>query len=166
MAPSETNISSPVLDTKWLMVAHEVAMNMRDIRDILKDQGISSRMWDRMQEDKQFQGLLSSKIIEWNSAGNTPQRIKMKAAAMLELNLDQFHMALADEDISAPQKLAVAQFIARLGGVGQEERRNEIPGGTGTGHFQVKIFLGGQGSQPMVIEGQSEPVPQSVLTVD
>jgi hypothetical protein len=158
---------SPVLDTKWLTVAHEVAMNIRDIDDILLGQGISLREWERMQEDPKFQSLLSSKIIEWNGAGNTQQRVKMKAAAMVELNMDQLHLALNDEEVTAPQKLAVLQFVARLGGLGAEERRSDVPGGGGgTGNFQVKIFLGGSGSQPMVIEGQSEPVAPSVLTVD
>ncbi len=157
------SLTVPTLDTKMLTIAHELALGMREPRDILADQGVSDQDWTLMQRDPRFQALLASKMTEWNSALNTAARVKMKAAAMVELNLDQFQLALMDETVTAPQRLEVAKFIAKLGGLAQDDRKSEVPGGnSGTGNFQVKIYMGGKNDSPMVIEGDSP----NVLTVD
>lgn len=154
------------LDTKHVLLAHEIAMGIREVREILKDLGVSDSEWRLIQREPRFQALLSSKITEWNGAINTPARTKIKAAAIVEMNLDIYQLALADESVPLPQKLAITQFMAKLGGMTEDRRNDGVPGTGNTSGFQVRIFLGGAGSNPVVIDGQSEPETPKVLTVD
>lgn len=161
-----TQATSSLLDTQIVGLAHELAMGIREPQDILVERGISQVRWMALQADPHFQGLLLSKIAEWNAGTNTPARIKLKAAAMLELNLDQFQMMLADEEVPNGVKLQAAAFVAKLGGIGIEEKREGVLGSTGTGNFQVRIYMNGKNDQPVVIEGEAQPENQQVLTVD
>lgn len=146
-----------LLDTKLVRLAHELAMGIREPDDILLEAGISSEEWDRLRADRHFGDLLTSKVAEWNGASNTPQRVKIKALALLELNLDQFQDAL--QEGNTPTKVEIAKFLARLGGMDGPAAGDRGAAGGAQGPqpgFQVRIFIGKDAS-PMVIEGSAEP---------
>lgn len=144
-----------LLDTGTVRLAHELAMGIRGAEEILKDHGVDARRWERLKADRRFGELLSSKIAEWNGAANTPQRVRIKALALLELNLDQFQDAM--EEAGVPAKIEVAKLLAKLGGMDGGGKDGAAPGGAGgVPGFSVRIFIGND--KPVLIEGQAEPV--------
>jgi|GEM_PF-6598407 len=139
-----------------LALANEIAMGILPLRQILENNSVEPAAWAAIERNKRFQEILQSKIVEWNGALNTPERIKLKSATILEQNLPGFHKLLQDEAASAGAKIEVAKFLARITGLGNEARENVLAGANTGGGFTLRIFVG---EKPLVIDGKAEPAP-------
>jgi hypothetical protein len=63
----------------------------------------------------QFQAMLSGLVKEWESADNTRERVKIKAATALEAQLEVYVSDIADNSIPLAQRVEAGKFLARLG---------------------------------------------------
>lgn len=146
---ASVTLKSPVFDDVILTkLARELAMDIANVDDILKRYSITPKEWDRIQASPRFTQLLTSAIEEWQSALNTSERIKIKAATMLELWLEHAYELLHGTDTIAG-KTELAKFLGRLAGVGLGNAN--IEGASGE-RFSLTINLGAD--QQLKIEKQ------------
>lgn len=126
-------------DLTLVRLAREIAVDLRDIETILEHYQIDSETFERIKATPRFQELLRSEIEAWNSALNTQERIKLKAAAMTEEALPEFYARLHDQKESLPAKVELLKFIGRLAGFGIAGASVEGGGGE---RFSITINLG------------------------
>jgi hypothetical protein len=93
-------------------------MDISDLETILKRHDVSDKRWDSIQKHPRFVELLKASIIEWQSAINTEQRVKVKAATLLEEWLSEANSRLHDNNESLAAKTELAKFLGRLAGMG------------------------------------------------
>jgi len=141
-----------VTDVLLVKVAREIAMEHFDIEDVLKHHQIDNETWERIQRLPRFSELLASEIAAWNSATNTHERVKLKAAGLVEMWLEQANTDLYDKTNTLNSKIELAKLVTRLAGMGVQGFGAE--GATGE-RFSVTINLGAD--QQLKIEKQLPP---------
>ena len=144
-------------DTDLLKLAREIACDFFPIEEVLKKHKINSNQFERLKRDPRFQKILESEILSWHSAGNTAERTKLKAAALLEEFLPEANERIHDRNESLSAKTELVKTLARIAGVGLD--RADI---NGAGEkFSVTINLGADHKlsfektvTPKVIDGE------------
>lgn len=131
LAPSQSNIA-------LVKLAREIAMDIHPIQTILNQYGISTEQWEILKGNQRFQNLLLSETEAWNGALNTQERVKLKAAAMLEEWLPELNNRLHDADEALPAKIEGGKMLTRIAGIGV----GAAEGGGGGERFTVTINLG------------------------
>jgi hypothetical protein len=130
LAPSHSDIL-------LVKLAREIAMDIQPLETILKQYSISPETWETLKSNGKFQNLLFSETEAWNGALNTHERVKLKAASMLEEFLPELNNRLHDRDEALPAKIEGAKLVTRIAGLG--ERVDAVGGGE---RFTVTINLG------------------------
>ncbi len=102
----------------FVRLAREIAMDMDDLETILKNFNISTERFETIAKHPRFVTLLQESIREWNSAVNTEQRIKLKAAAQIEHWLPEAHARMHDPKESLSAKVELAKHVSRLASLG------------------------------------------------
>lgn len=153
--PARLNLDRELLAVQ---IAREIAINLNDIETILKHYSVSDSEWGKLQRSDRFKALVCEAVAEWNAANNTQERVKLKAAAMVEEWLPEANRLAHDSAQSLPGKVELMKLIkslTSLGVIGTE-------GGAGE-KFSVVINLGGDNKlkfeknvTPQVIEGKVE----------
>jgi hypothetical protein len=126
-------------DVQFLRIAREIAMDLNDIETILKNYQITSEQWDTIKVDRRFLTLLESEVAAWNTAGNTHERAKLKAGALIEEWLLEANARIHDPKELLSAKTEVVKLLARIAHMG-EQRAGE--GAGAGGRFSVVINLG------------------------
>jgi hypothetical protein len=145
-------------DTVLLRLAREIAIDLFEIETILANNKITRNEFDRIKEDPRFIRLLESEVLAWNAAGNTQERTKLKAGALLEEFLPEANARLHDKSEPLSSKTELMKALARIAGMGNE--RGQVEGAAGE-RFTVTINLGADHKlefsktvTPKVIEGE------------
>jgi DNA-binding transcriptional MerR regulator len=155
---SSGQISAIGRELSLIKLAREIAMDIQPIETILKQYSIDDERWEELQRNARFRALLESEVESWNSAVNTHERVKLKAAAMMEEWLPELNNRLHDLEETLPAKIEGGKMLAKIAGMG-ERAANEGPAGE---KFTVTINLGAQAPPieiskdvgPKVIEGE------------
>lgn len=124
-------------DILLVKLAREIAMDIQPIENILKQYSLSPDAWASLQLNGRFRSLLASEVEQWNTALNTHERVKMKAAAMLEEWLPELNNRMHDSNEALPAKIEGGKMLTRIAGM---ERSSEVGGGGE--RFTVTINLG------------------------
>lgn len=147
-----------VQDTLYLRIAREIAIDLFPVETILKNNQIDQSQFDRIRKDARFLRLLDSEVAAWQAAGNTLERTKLKAGALLEEFLPEANARIHDKNETLAAKNELVKTLTRIAGMGLE--RANIEGGGGE-RFTVTINLGAGNKlqfenqvTPKVIEGQ------------
>ena len=122
---------------KLVSVAREIAFNMKSVEDILAEYQISVEEWDAIQNDPEFARILQNEITAWGSAQNTGERTRLKAAALMELWLEEAAARLYDQKEGLAAKVELAKLIERMGGISAANNGD----GAGNG-FRITINIG------------------------
>lgn len=152
-----TDNSIPALladDDMYLALARELAMDIRDLDDVLTAFQISPHDFEAIRTDKRFDKMLQACIAEWASATNTESRVKIKAASALELAILPLFKAVTDTDQPLNHRVEGIKTLAKLSGM-----EDKGGGGPAANGFSITINIGdGQGPRtinatPVQIEG-------------
>lgn len=144
-------------DDLLLKLAREIAADINDLETILKHYSIDAYRWESVRNNARFQQLLSNAIEEWNAAGNTHERVKLKAAVMIETVLPELHKRLIDNKEHLGQQVEGLKWLRDLAGLGPRAGAGAQAGE----RFSVTINLGADQKvkiekdiTPPVIEGE------------
>lgn len=127
----------PPEDGPMLSLARSVAMDLQELDDILKAHQLSYEQWAEIAANPRFQAFLKSAVEDWNKPMNTPERIKLKALAMVELGLEEMWKQLHSDKEPLTARVELFKTIAKMGAVDVEKRVDE-----GGEKFSVVINLG------------------------
>jgi hypothetical protein len=127
-------------------------MEIYPLQTILKQYSVSPDDWVKLQSNSRFQAVLASEIETWHGALNTHERVKAKAAAMLEEWLPELNNRLHDSEEALPAKIEGGKMLTKLAGM---DGRADV--GTSVGErFTVTINLGADVA-PIMIEKDVTP---------
>lgn len=105
-------------DTRLIRLARELAMDIRPIQDVLKSHGMTEAEWETVSASPRFRQYLGNFVEEWQAAGNTPERVKLKSLAFVEESLVEFYARAHDPNEPLSAKTEVLKTVARFAGVG------------------------------------------------
>ena len=133
------NLSKNDGDVFLVKLAREIAIDHFPLATILERHQISSSEWEALKRNPRFSELLESESRAWQSATNTEERTKLKAAAMIEEWLPEAHTRMHSTTDTLNAKVELAKLIARIAGMGTPDSG----AGAGVGErFSVTINLG------------------------
>lgn len=137
MAKNKTEL--PELHGEVLMrrLAREIAMDQHDQERILLQNNVTVAEFQKICKRPRFAIILQEELNAWNTAANTPERVRIKAAAMIEEWLPEAFMQLHG-DATLQHKTQLATLVSRLGGMDKSEMGVASNGE----RFSVTINLG------------------------
>ena len=125
-------------DVTLVKLARELAMEIHPLEDILKAHQIEPKLWETIQENPRFQSLLETEMAQWNGALNTSERVKIKAAALIEEWLPEANERVHDRHETLSAKTELAKLVRDLAGFSRSGMNVE----NGGERFSVTINLG------------------------
>lgn len=135
-------------------LAREIAMNIREQHDILKEFKLSQTQYDFLEANNQFyREALANACREWHAPLNTQERIKVEAAAILEDSLLGLGARIQNKGEGLPGVVEAAKLFAKIAGVGERETGTAAPGE----RFTINIDLGGDRSLTVSSGSGAEP---------
>lgn len=147
-------------DALLVALAREIAMDLNEIETILKTLNINQDAWETIQASPRFRALLEAEVIAWQAGGNTHERVKLKAASMVEEWLPELNARMHDNKETLTAKIEAGKLAARLADLGLAKANVE---GVGE-RFSITINLGADSQltftkelPPQVIEGEVIP---------
>ena len=143
-------------DIRLVTLAREIAIDNRELPDIMRMYQVSPEEWEQLQSNPRFIELLRQEIEAWHSATNTQERVKNKTAALLEMWLLEAHERLHDKNENLPAKVELAKLLARLANMGME--RANINGDGASEKFSVTINIG----QDKQVRVERDITPQAI----
>lgn len=120
-------------------LAKEVAYDHYTPEQLIERNNISRADWEEISKHPQFVKLLEEEILAWNGAANTNERIKLKAAALIENWLREANDQLHNPDAALSAKTELAKLLTRVGGMGLNE--TNVTGAVGE-KVNITINLG------------------------
>jgi hypothetical protein len=146
-------MNAPIDEVKLRQLAQDLARDIKPSNDVLKDLGISEVEYEAIKNTRAFKAFYDAASVEWNAAGNTQKRAKLKAAAMVEETMHLFYPDITNRTEPLNARVGLLQTLAKIGGLGQQETATGISGGNGQ-FFKLEIHLNGR-EAPIVIDGQA-----------
>jgi len=149
-AADPKGLGSGVLDPSLGGLAREIAQDIRPLEEILLDYGFTGQndpRWLAVRESPAFGTLLAQSIEEWNSAKTTRQRIRLKAAAIVEQSLPTVFTIINDTTEKAADRIRMLEVVGRFANIDAETKTPQTNGG-----FAVTININpGDGTSPMQV---------------
>jgi hypothetical protein len=127
-------------DVELVKLAREIAMDIQPLEIILKNYSITDQTWSELQRNRHFQQLVASETEAWTAALNTHERVKLKAASMMEEWLPELNGRLHDVTEALAAKIEGAKMLAKIANMGIPDALT----GLGGERFVVTINLGPQ----------------------
>ncbi len=153
-----TEIVPSFKDVTMLKLARELAMDMRPVEDILVTHEVTQDQWELISNHPVFKEYLRGAVEEWQSATNTPERVKLKSLSFVEEALPEFFARAHDPKEPLTAKIEVLKTIAKFAGVG-----GTVDGAIAGERMVVNINLGADHQfrierdiTPQVIDGDME----------
>jgi hypothetical protein len=142
-------------DETLVKLAREIAMDIHAVDEILNRLAIPTEQWEIISQTPRFRHLLEAATAEWGSALNTTERVRIKAATVIEEWLPEADRLLHDKVQLLSGKVEVAKLLRDLGGIGKP-----TAGDVGSGeHFSVTINLGADAQ----LKFERKPVTSQVI---
>jgi hypothetical protein len=135
-------------------------MDMRELPDVLEIFKLTGEQYARIAATEFFQLTLALARIEWTSAVNTAERIKIEAAAALEDALPALSARMSDSYENLTAAVEAGKLFAKLAGLGERD----ASGGHAGEKFTININLGE--GQEIKFEKDVTPTSAGALSVD
>lgn len=149
-------VDNQVTDLQIIKIARAIAKDLIPLEEVLKQHGMDPEQWEKVQNSPHFQRVLSSAMEEWNSTGNTAERVRLKSLYLVEEALPEMYARAHDPREPLNHKVEVLKTIARFAGLGG----TSMDGAAVGEKFSVTINLGADHQlkiekdvTPRVIEG-------------
>lgn len=126
-------------EKKLVILARQVAMGIKDIPDILFDNGLTLREFTEIQRLPRWGKLLDAEVKAWEGAANTAERVSVKTASMIEEYLPELYSRLNDRDEPLMAKIKALELAAKMARIGNTDAPAAIAPGD---KVQVVINLG------------------------
>jgi hypothetical protein len=133
-------------------LAREIAQDIFTVEQIVSLHRLSDEEWTKIQVHPRFLEMLKDMQREWNSAANTKERVRVKAATGLETTLETFISEINNETIPLAQRVDAGKFLARLGELDGSNQSQGVIGGGVT----INIVTSAS-RQPITIEAVVPP---------
>jgi hypothetical protein len=135
---SRSLISSETSEKLLLSLTKEIAMDILPLQDILKLNHVTPQQFSQIVRTPRYKTLMQQARLEWSTAKNSAERVRLKTAVMLEEALPEFHARMHDKSEPLSSKVELAKFVGKLSGIGEKAPNS----GPAAETFKVIINLG------------------------
>lgn len=139
-------------EIKLLQLARDIAADIQSLDIILETHKVSAEEWDHIKAVPRFQQFLAAEAAAWNSASNTHERVRLKAASAIEEWLPEAYAMMHSPSELLTAKTEVAKLVAKIAGMGLPSAQGDTNDGS---RFSVTINLGT--GEPIRIEKEVTP---------
>lgn len=129
-------------DITVMAIAREIAVDHFPLSEVLKRWNVSPIQWERISALPEFKTYLLQERATWAAATNTPARVRLKSAAMIEFYLPEASRRLHDPKEALNHKVALLTQIAKFAGMGDGNAEQGTAGPTD--HVNIVINIGPQ----------------------
>lgn len=105
-------------DTKLIRLARDLAIQLRTPDEIREAYKMTHAEFDALLTNPHFIDILTSERTAWLSANNTHERVKIKAATLVEEWLPELYERMNDPREPLNAKIEAGKLAARLAGMG------------------------------------------------
>lgn len=149
-------------EAKLVKLARQIAMGIKDVPDILFDHGLTLREFDEIQRLPIFGRTLEAEVKAWEGAGNTNERLKVKAAAMLEEYLPELYARMNDQSEPLMAKIKALEWTSKIAGFSD---RDVAAVGNPGDKVHVIINLGADARAEYIKQLPSKVIEHEAVTV-
>lgn len=105
-------------DSLYVRLARDIAIEMHPIDELKARYGLTDDAWVDITTNLRFIDLLVAERTAWLAATNTHERVKLKAASMVEEWLPELYSRMHDPKEALNAKVEAGKLAARLAGMG------------------------------------------------
>lgn len=134
-------------------LAWEIAAEIAPITDILKRYEISPQDFKNKLKDPMFRMAIREAKSMWKSDLNVQQRIRVKAAMLVEDSLLDVFAIIKNEHMPAASKLEAFEKLMKTADLAPKAGKGE--GGPVGAGFKINIHLGSSPEQSVIIDGHA-----------
>jgi hypothetical protein len=146
-------------DQQLRQLAHEIVKNIRDASDVLAEFGLSEAQYAEIAETSTFKTMLRQAAAEWEAAGNTSERVRLKSATLIEQALPDLYKELTNRSEPLSSRVSLVQTLAKIAGLGQQAAAPQGKGNV----FKLTINTSGHRSEPRTITIESNVIEPPAL---
>lgn len=144
---------------KLLALARDLALNILTPEQTLEKHQIDTEEYEKIVNIPFFKQALEAETAAWQSAKNTPERIKIEAAATLEDWLPYLDKRMRNSDEDLGKVIEGGKLLKSLAGI------NENAGAQASGEkFLIQINLGK--NEVLKFERDNPPLLEAVQTTE
>lgn len=147
-------------------LAREIAMDLRELDQILKQHGVTPAKFEELKRHPYFVRVLSAEVEAWESATNTSERVKLKAAAMMEEWLPSLYGRITNPDEDLMKVVKGGELVVKVAGLNADTGGNSNP----SDKVVITINMGADNKlqvaktvTPQVIEHDANELQQSLF---
>lgn len=107
-------------DKRMLHVARELALDIYPLEDILANARVTDEEFERWSGNPHFQSILTDEVAKWTAATNTHERVRVKAAVVMEDWMETAAGILNDRTEPLSGRAEVAKLLSDLSGMRQK----------------------------------------------
>jgi len=156
--PLQTDTSPEQVQAR---MAYEMAARLSDPKDILARYGLNANQAKKLFKTPQFKQLYREAKAVWEADTSVKERIRAKAAMMVEDSLLEVFGMVHNTEIAAPSRLDAFKQIMQVADLGP--KRSDSDGASGP-HFSLTLNLGHgmqQRIEAQAIDGEAEVVNEA-----
>lgn len=148
-------------------LAQGMAQAIRDPKLIMNELGITEEDWKELERSRTFRKMLGEAQSEWNAAGSTSKRIKLKAGVNIEMSLPQFYTDMNNVEQPLGARVRLLEAMTTLAGLPEHVEAERAPGA----QFKLEIHLAGVGGvegrvEVLNIGGEKGAIPQGPVMLE
>jgi hypothetical protein len=132
-------------------LAREVAINLRDLPEILSTYKVSRAAYEKIRTTDWFAKAVDMAVIEWNSAANTIVRTQLEVAASYERGFPEAYARALDPKTAFHDTVDFFKHMSDVAGI----KKDATQGQAGE-RFQITINLGAD--TKLEFEGSRTPL--------
>jgi hypothetical protein len=158
----EPQYPNTIFAVDFATLAREIAQDIFSVEQVVALHRLDDDEWAKIQAHPRFVQILHQMQVDWNSAANTRERVRIKAQTGLESQLEIFVNEINNPTIPLSQRVDAGRFLARLGELDGQASQNV----TTSSGITINIVTGNR-QQPLTIEAKanpSNPRPLATLT--
>ena len=107
-------------ETALAKLAREMAMNIRNYRDIFADYGIDENDYAKIERNEYYRKVKEHFTLEWNSSGSTADRISHQSLAGYEQLMPILIRRAMREDTPLPAAIETGKLLQKTAGIGEK----------------------------------------------
>lgn len=136
----DTNLPVPVgkiSNVKLAQLAREVAVERRNLKDILADFGLTEEDFVKVQTWPYFTSAVEAARLEWNGPNNTVQRAQLGAATAVEDAIPMVAGRMHSDKEPLAAVVEAGKWLSKVAGIGESKQD-----GNSAEKFSITINLG------------------------
>jgi hypothetical protein len=136
--PDTPSNHSERVEKLLLSLTRDIAQDILPLEEILKLNGVTASRFALIQNLPRYRSMLHQARLEWATAKNSAERVRLKTAIMIEDALPELHSRLHDRTELLASKVRLAEFLGKLSGITEKANAS----GPAAETFKVVINLG------------------------